>query len=159
MARFDFFQNLFVQICVPTLVSLVPSRAQRALSIAKKNFQKYPPFPPKTPKNCQKRSKKRAIFRKTWADSPVYHSRWFQRDSRSSSTSSVDSNQKKSTLVPILTPKIAQNHPNHPKITEKPRPIRLCTFPDDSNTDSRSSSTSSIDSNQTKIALVFTFNP
>jgi hypothetical protein len=40
---------------------------------------------------------------------------------------------KKATLVRIFTPKIAQNHPNHPKITENPGPIRLSAVPDDSN--------------------------
>jgi hypothetical protein len=64
MARFDFFQDLFVQICVRTLISLIPSRAQRALSIAKKNFKNTPALLPKTPKNCKNRSKKRPIFRK-----------------------------------------------------------------------------------------------
>ncbi len=107
------------------------------------------PKPPKSPKKPSK----------TWADSPVYYSRWLQRDSRSSSTSSIDSNQKKSTLVPTFNPKITQNHPNYPKNPVKPERIRLCTIPDDSNTSSRSSSTSSIDSNLKLIALVLTFTP
>ncbi len=64
MARFDYFQDLFVQIRVPTLISLVPSRAQRALSIAKKKISKIPSLPLENPKKLQKKLQKTSNFYK-----------------------------------------------------------------------------------------------
>jgi hypothetical protein len=67
--------------------------------------------------------------------------------------------KKKSALVLIFTPKIAKNHPNDSKNPVKPKRIRLFSIHDDSKTSSRSSSTSSIDSNEKKSALVLIFTP
>jgi hypothetical protein len=64
MARFDFFQDLFVQICVPTLISLVPSRAQRPLSIAKKISKNTLPSPRKPQKTAKKGPKNVQILEK-----------------------------------------------------------------------------------------------
>ena len=55
---FDFFLNGFACMCVPTLVSLVPSRTWWALSIPKKNFQKYPLFTDQKSKKLQKNTEK-----------------------------------------------------------------------------------------------------
>jgi hypothetical protein len=55
---FEFFLNGFAYTCVPTLVSLVPSRTRWALSIPKKNFEKYPPLPFKNQKKLQKNKEK-----------------------------------------------------------------------------------------------------
>jgi hypothetical protein len=62
MAQFDFFQDLFVQICVPTLISLVPSTAQPTLSIAKTTFPKIPSLPPENPIKLQKKVQKTSNF-------------------------------------------------------------------------------------------------
>jgi hypothetical protein len=64
MARFDFFQDLFVQICVRTLISLVPSRAQRALSIAEKNFKNTLPCSEKPQKTLKKGPKNVQVLEK-----------------------------------------------------------------------------------------------
>jgi hypothetical protein len=120
---------------------------------SKKKFRKIPSLTLQKSKKLPKTQKNVKIIKKPERIRLFSIHDNSKTGSRSSSTSSIDSNEKKSTLVLIFTPKIAKNHPNHPKNPVKPERIRFVSIHDDSKTDSRSSSTSSIDSNEKKISL------
>ena len=52
-SRLEFFQDLFVQICVPTLISPVSNKVRCTLSILMIKFSSLPTPTPKSPESSK----------------------------------------------------------------------------------------------------------